>query len=203
LTTNRAQSIPQGFSDVDPLRFMILLERLEHSDLDARTKWQAGVALKTIYLTGWSPAWLAALGTRDGPTVNLRNKTAAIPGRLYALEARADPQVELTIGNDLVRILRSVLDLDGGFRFELNGSLQKLSPSIIRTLLRYLSAEDACPATLAMLRGAIWHVGRASGWTPERLVLATGSWDPAFTRAFHYIELLHRVAQLPGPHSTS
>ena len=38
-----------------------------------------------------------------------------------------------------------------------------------------------------MLRGAIWHAGRALGWTPERLVLVTCTWDPAFARAFHYL----------------
>jgi hypothetical protein len=189
LTTNRAKAIPQGLGDLDALRLAILLERLDHSDLDLRTRWQLRVALRAIYLTGWSPAWLAALGTPDGPTVDLWQKTATIPGRLYAPEVLANrQQIQLTLGTELVRMLRSVIDADGRFKLELHAAGQQLSSSVVRMLLRYLYARDACPITLAMTRGAIWHVGRASGWTPERLVLATGSWDPAFARSFHYIE---------------
>jgi hypothetical protein len=188
LTTNRAKAIPQGLGDVDGLRFAILLRRLDQSDLDPHSTWRLQVVLTITYLTGWPIALLTQRGSTPGPALAVRAAAVTIPGGRYAPEVRAaDQNVQLTPGREVARLLRPVLDPEGRIALDVPGGVQAIDSRIIRTVLRYLSADDACPTTLTMLRGAIWHVGRALGWTPERLVLATCTWDPAFIRAFHYL----------------
>jgi hypothetical protein len=188
LTTNRAKAIPQGLGNLDALRFAILLRRLDQSDLDPQCKWKLHAVLTITYLTGWPTTLLMQLGSTGGPALAVRAESLTIPGGRYAAEVRAvDQSVQLTPGREVVRLLRSVLGPDGGIALEVHGGVQVIAPLIIRTVLRHLSADDACPTTLTMLRGAIWHVGRALGWTPELLVLVTCTWDPAFARAFHYL----------------
>jgi len=188
LTTNRAKAIPQGLGDMDALLLAIRLRRLDQSDLDARSKWRLSVVLRITYLTGWPTALLAQIGSPCGPTFDLRASSLAIPGRMYVPAVRAGEQeVQLRIAPEVVRLLRSAIGPDGRLTLDIGGQAQTIASPVVRTLLSYLNMDDTCPTTLAMLRGAIWQTGRALGWTPERLVLATCSWDPAFTRAFHYL----------------
>ena len=172
---------------MDTLRFAILLKRLELSDVDARTKWTLAVVLKTEYMTGWPVALLGQLGATEGAVLSPAEGVISVGGGLYAAAAKAaNNGMRLTVGAEIIRLLRSVLGVDGRLTLGAGDTGRPVSTAIMRAVLRYRSADDACPTTQAMLRGAVWHTARPLGWTPERLVLATCAWDPAFTRAFHY-----------------
>jgi len=187
LDTNRARAIPIGLTDLDSLRFAILLKRLELSDVDARTKWTLAVVLKTEYITGWPVALLGQLGATEGAVLSPAEGVISVGGGLYAAAAKAaNNGVRLTVGAEVIRLLRSVLGVDGRLMLGAGDTGRPVSTAIMRAVLGYLSADDACPTTLAMVRGAVWHTGHGLRWTLERLVLATCAWDPAFTRAFHY-----------------
>jgi hypothetical protein len=187
LATNRARGIPLGLRDLDALRMAILLRRLQRSDLDERTMWALGVVLKVQYITGWSTQLLAQLGRSGGIQLDVGSSTLTIAGELYPAAAKvASDGVRLWVADEVIRLLRSVLDSAGRLTLAVGDAHQPISSRMVGAVLRYLSTGDACPTTTSMLRGAVWHTGRAAGWTPERLVLATCTWDPAFTRAFHY-----------------
>jgi len=173
---------------VDPLSLCILFERLSRTDLDTRSQWLFRVALTVMYCTGLPVSVLASLGKRSGtawePSDGLLTFTRDTHPALAALTIE---QAQVRIAPEIARQLRSVLGPAGGLQVRLGAAVQPLETQHIRCLLRQLGASDTVPVTMTMLRGAIWEAGRQIDWSPERLALASCSWDPAFMNDSRYL----------------
>jgi hypothetical protein len=185
LNTNAALGIPRGLSDIDPLSLHIIFERLASSDLDESARWLFSVVLTVLYCTGWPTHILTEFGRAI--TFEPSRGTVTIPGELHALADELEGKsVSLLMAPELIRQLTSVLDASGGISMRLRGQTVGVTGGHVSAVLRHLGKADAAPVTLSMLHGAAWHAGRAEGWTPQRLVLATCTSDPAFKQACHY-----------------
>src|SRR5205823_1154428 len=97
------------------------------SDLDPQSTWKLHVVLTITYLTGWPIALLMRRGSTPGPALAVQAKVVTIPGGRYAPEVRAaDQNVQLTPGREVARLLRSVLDPDGGIALGVDGGVQAI-----------------------------------------------------------------------------
>jgi hypothetical protein len=190
LTTDGALGVPRASAEIDPLTLHILFDRLSRSDLDPRSQWLFRVTLTVMYCTGWPASVFTSLD-RDG-RVALDAKAALMRftrNSHPALAALDIDHAQIRVTPEIVRQLRSVSGPDGGPLVKLGDAGQPLASRHIRCLLHELCASDTVRITMAMLRGAVWHAGRAIGWSPEELAVATCSWDPGFTNDSRYVAL--------------
>jgi len=184
LQTNIALGVARDLNDLEPLKLQRLFDRLALSDLDRAEQWVFRVALTTMYCTGWPAGVLTALA--EGTTTQYEPLSGAIliPGELMCPWAElAARSFRMLVHPQLLRMFDS-LSRSGLFRLP-NGD--PIASAHIAALLRVLCADDSVRVTQAMLRGAVWRVGRDKGWTPERLILCTCKSDPGFRNDLHYL----------------
>lgn len=185
LTTNAALGIPRGLSGLDGFALHVLLERLRTGELDQATRWQLQVVVTVLYCTGWPARLLSELG--QAVSFDAKLSTVTVPAELHPLGGEFEGRpVVIVMAPTLVQQLTSIVGADQRISLRLRGEAMPFHGGHLSALLRHLSRNDAAPVTLSMLRGAVWFAGRADGWTPQRLVLATCTSDPAFKQACHY-----------------
>ena len=184
LQNNIALGVARDLNDLDPLKMHRLLVRLATSDLDRSEQWVFRVSLTTMYCTGWPAGVLTALA--EGETARYESASGAVlmPGTLISPWPEiASRTFHILLHPQLVRLFDSLVH-SGLFRLP-DG--EPITSAHVSAALRVLCAEDSVRVTQAMLRGAVWRVGRDKGWTPERLIICTCKSDPGFRNDVHYL----------------
>jgi hypothetical protein len=137
-----------------------------------------------MYCTGWPAGVLTALA--EGETARYESASGAVlmPGTLISPWPEiASRTFHILLHPQLVRLFDSLVH-SGLFRLP-DG--EPITSAHVSAALRVLCAEDSVRVTQAMLRGAVWRVGRDKGWTPERLIICTCKSDPGFRNDVHYL----------------